>query len=148
MRAIGRLIVVLLVLVAGAAAPVAAADCPHTPRPGSAERKALMDTLRKPVMAELNQRVVFVVHTLRVCGEWAFIEASPQQPSGKPVVWRKTLYADAVRQDMCGGMVHSLLVKTSGRWRVKTHVVCATDVPWVAWAEDFGAPRKTLPRLQ
>ncbi|ODR97433.1 hypothetical protein AUC69_12555 [Methyloceanibacter superfactus] len=124
-----------------------AKDCPYTPVPGSAERKAIMDALREPVMAELKQRVIFVVKQLKVCGNWAFIEADPKQPGGRPVDWNIGAYADAVADDMCGGYVHALLVKSDGRWRVREQVICATDVPWVDWAQQFGAPTALFPQF-
>lgn len=146
---VGRALV-FLALISAVPGPAAAADCPHTPPPGSGERKAIMDALRKPVMAELKQRVVFVVDTLKVCRGQAFIEARPQQPSGQPLAWESTPspYREAVRNDMCGGYVHALLERRGGGWRVKTHVICATDVPWVSWAEQYGAPPEIFPSLQ
>ena len=127
------------------AAAATAADCPYTPAPGSAERKAIMNSLRKPVMRELGQRVVFVVSQLKVCRNWAFLEATPQLPDGQPVDWAVGVYANAVADDMCGGYIHALLVKKGERWRVREYVICATDVPWVTWPEDFGAPTALFP---
>lgn len=133
----------------GAAATSAAAakDCPYTPAAGSAERKAIMDSLREPVMEALRQPVVFVVSQLNVCGKWAFLEATPQRPDGSPVDWTTGAYADAVADDMCGGLVHALFVKTGGRWQVRHHVICATDVVYVTWPEDFGAPAALFPQF-
>ena len=138
-------LLVALQLMSPAAAT--AADCPYTPAPGSAERKAIMDSLRKPVVKELGQRVVFVVSQLKVCRNWAFLEATPQRPDGQSVDWAVGVYANAVADDMCGGYIHALLVKKGGRWRVREHVICATDVPWVAWPENFGAPTALFPQF-
>jgi len=132
---------------AGSTAVATAKDCPYTPTPGSTERKAIMESLRAPVVKELKQRVIFVVQRLAVCGDWAFLEAMPRKPNGRPVDWSLGVYADAVADDMCGGYIHALLVKTGGHWRVREHVVCATDVPWVGWAEQYGAPAALFPRF-
>ena len=137
----------LAAALAASAAPAAAKNCPYTPAPGSAERKEIMDSLREPVVQALKQPVVFVVARLSVCGNWAFIEAEPQQPGGRPVDWTVGTYADAVADDMCGGYVHALLVKKGGTWRVREHVICATDVPYVTWAQEFGAPAALFPRF-
>jgi len=126
---------------------VAAKDCPYTPAPGTAERKAIMDTVREPVEKELKQRVVFVVAQLKVCRDWAFLEATPQQPDGRPVDWSIGVYADAIADDMCGGYIHALMAKKGGSWQMREHVICATDVPWVGWAEQYGAPAALFPRL-
>jgi len=137
-------LLILLVIPLGAAA---AKDCPYTPKAGSAERKAIMDALREPAMKELKQPIVFVVAQFKICRDWAFLEATPQKPDGGPVDWSLGVYGDAVANDMCGSYIHALLVKNSGRWRVREYVICATDVPWVGWAEQYGAPAALFPRL-
>jgi hypothetical protein len=122
-----------------------AAECPHTPPASSAERKDILNALRKPIARELGQAVRFRIETLRVCRGWAFVEATPQKPNGKPIDWSISSYADAVRNDACGLLVHGLLARKSGQWNVQQTVVCATDVPYVTWAKDFGAPRPIFP---
>lgn len=117
----------------------AQSGCPYTPANGSAERKAIMDSLREPVMKELGQRVIFVVSDLKVCGNWAFVAVEPKRSNEPPVDWSRRVYGDAVADDMCGGFVHALLVKKGGRWHVREHVICATNVPWVPWPDDFAA---------
>ncbi|MFD0986597.1 hypothetical protein [Methyloligella solikamskensis] len=124
---------------------VAAKSCPHTPAPGSPARKAILDTLRTDIQPQFNQNVVFVISHFGVCGNWAFLQAEPQRPGGKPIDWSKTDYAQDVEDDMCGGLIHALLFKRAGRWTVREKVICATDVPWVTWPEEFGAPRGVFP---
>jgi len=147
--ALRHIITALLFGVTLAALPgmAVAKSCPYTPAAGTAERKAITDSVRVPVMKALGQRVVFVVKQLKVCGNWAFLEAEPQQPDGRPVDWTIGTYADAVADDMCGGYVHALLVKKGGRWHVREDVICATDVPYVGWANEFGAPAALFPRF-
>jgi hypothetical protein len=125
----------------------AAKDCPYTPAPGSAERKTIMDTLRVPVESELKQDVVFVPKKFTVCRDWAFLEAEMQQPDGRPVDWSVTPYRDAVDEGMCGGYVHALLRAKAGRWQVRVYEICASDVPWVMWADEYGAPQALFPKL-
>ena len=125
----------------------AAEDCPYTPAVGSAERQAIMDALREPVEAEIKQRVVFVAEQFAACRGWAFLEATAQQPDGSPVDWSITPYDDAVADGVCGGYVHALLMKDGGRWRVRAQVICASDVPWVSWPEQYGAPSELFPRF-
>lgn len=122
-----------------------AAGCPHTPAPSSAERKAILNALRKPIARELGQAVRFRIEKLSVCRGWAFVEATPQKPNGKPIDWSVSSYADAVANDACGLLVHGLLAKNKGRWKVRQTVVCATDVPYVTWSKDFGAPVQIFP---
>jgi len=137
----------LLTAAVAASAPSAANECPYTPARGSAERKAILDAVRKPASKELGQPVTFLISNLNVCGRWAFLAADPLRPDGRPVDWTVGDYVDAVADDMCGGYVHALPVRKNGRWRVRQQVICATDVPWVSWSEYFGAPAGLFPRL-
>lgn len=137
----------LLVLVA-LGGNVAAQGCPHTPAVGSPERKAIMDTLRQPIEAILKQPVVFVADAFAVCGDWAFLEVTPQRPNDQKIDWSRTPFADTVAEGICGGYIHALLFKLSGRWYVREQVICANDVPWVGWAEQYDAPKEIFPKLQ
>jgi hypothetical protein len=128
-------------------ANAAAQDCPYVPPPGSAERKAIMDTIRGPVVDELKQQVIFLAKKLTVCRDWAFLEAEPRQPDGRPLDWSTTPFAEGYAEGMCGGHVDALLVKEGGHWRVRVHEICASDVPWVSWAEEYGAPPELFPKL-
>ena len=56
---------------------------PYTPKPGSSERKAILDTLRKPVEKEMKQKVVFYDVTLRVKNGWAYVEAYGRDTKGR-----------------------------------------------------------------
>lgn len=141
-----RIAAPLLALIALCSAAVAA-SCPYTPAIGSAERKAIMDALRGPVEAELNQNIKFVAKKFTVCHGWAFLEAEPQQPGGHGVDWTITPYRDEVQQGVCGGYVHALLVRDAGHWRVRTKIICASDVPYVDWPKEFGAPAALFPRF-
>jgi hypothetical protein len=141
------IVVLLAAILAALAGSAWAKECPYTPAAGSAERKAIMDSLRNPVMDALKQPVVFVVEQLKVCGDWAFLEARPQQPDGEPVDWTIGDYSGAVADDMCGGYIHALFVKNGGRWQVREHVICATDVPYVTWPDDYGAPAALFPQF-
>ena len=107
-----------------------------------------MDALRAPVESELKQKVKFVAEKLTVCHGWAFLEAMPQQPDGQPIDWTITPYSEAVANDVCGGDVDALLVQEGGSWRVREYVICATDVPWVGWAQQYGAPAELFPNAR
>ncbi len=140
--AVGMLASLQFAMFAGSAS---AAGCPHTPAASSAERKAILNALRKPIARELGQAVRFRIETVSVCRGWAFVEATPQRPNGKPIDWSVSSYADAVANDACGLLVHGLLAKNKGQWKVRQTVVCATDVPYVTWAKEFGAPVQIFP---
>lgn len=126
----------------------AKAESVYTPKPGTAERKAIMDALRAPVMQDLGQRVVFVVEDLKVKDGWAFLFGTPRQPNLKAVDYRKTRYAEDVKEGMFDDNISALLHRESGAWKVKAFIIGATDVPWVPWPEEFGAPREIFRGLQ
>ncbi|HML91691.1 hypothetical protein [Methyloceanibacter sp.] len=141
------LALVLLVFSCSGSLAAESRNCPYTPAPETAERKAIVDALRKPVTKDLGQSVIFVISDLNVCGDWAFVAAEPKRKNGTPVDWSLGSYADDMANDVCGGLVHALLVKRGGTWTVRELAVCATDVPWIPWADDFGAPPALFPEL-
>jgi hypothetical protein len=119
----------------------AAQKKPTTPKPGSPERKAIMDALRVPVEKDLKQKVLFKVDTLRVLNGWAFLGGMPLQKNGKNIDYRKTKYRDALEADAFDDSIYALLKKGAKGWSVKAFVIGPTDVAWEGWDKEFGAPR-------
>lgn len=58
----------------------------HTPKPGSIERKTVLDALRKPVERKAKQGVLFTQVQLRVQGQWAFVSAISMDRANKKLV--------------------------------------------------------------
>jgi hypothetical protein len=79
---------------------------PYTPKPGSAERKAILDALRVPIQREARQPIVFYNVEIRVEKGWAWVLAVSKDKSGK-----KLPLGDLMTQ----GLLH----KVKGRWRVE-----------------------------
>ena len=73
---------------------------PYTPPAGSAERKAILDAVRKEVKSWSGLDVVFVVRYLKVYNGWAWVATLPQSRDGL------NHYED----------VSGLLHKTKGQW--------------------------------
>ena len=69
----------------------------YTPKPGSPERKQIMDALRAPVEAALKKSVEFKVDHLKVKNGWAFMRGVPKQPGGKKMNYKGTEYQSADR---------------------------------------------------
>lgn len=111
-----------------------------TPARGTAQRKAIMNAARTPVSAELGQRVIFVVDTLRTDGEWAYLQAVPHQPNGSPLNWNRTPFAQSWQADMMSDIVMVLLRRRNGSWSVVDHVIGPTDVYWYGWVDQFRLP--------
>lgn len=112
----------------------------RTPAPGSAERKAIMDALRAPVEKELNKKVVFKVDHLKVLDGWAFMRGVPQQPGGRKMDYRNSPYQEAISDGAFDDWICALLRKEGAKWRVVKYVIGATDVAYIGWDEEYGAP--------
>lgn len=78
----------------------------YTPKPNSKERKAIMDTLRKPVEKGIKQKVIFKVlyGQFNVEKDWAWLEVEPLKPNGS--------------QFNQEARVCALLRKQSNQWKV------------------------------
>ena len=118
----------------------AAAQQVSTPAVGTPDRRGILDALRVPVEQELGQAVRFRIDRLRVSGEWAFLVGTPESPQGNPVDYGKTDYAEAVQEGMFDDGISALLRKAGSAWTPVTYAIGSTDVPWVTWAEEHGAP--------
>ena len=136
---------VLLLLWCGEAVP--AQKVLSTPKPGSAERAAIMDCLRAPVQKELKRKAVFEIKHLKVQNGWAFLTGVPRQPDGAAMEYRGTPYADARRAGAFDDWICALLHRQSGKWRVVTYVIGATDVAWWGWDRKYKAPAAIFPRI-
>jgi hypothetical protein len=112
-----------------------AAESCHVP--ADAERRAVLDAMRDSVESDLKQPVIFVIHTIRVCGPWGFVVAEPVKPDGGPIKWQSTVCKGDVSH-----LVGALTRKDEGgAWQLKEHALCPTDVAWEGWPEKYGAPQ-------
>ncbi len=55
----------------------------RNPPPGSAERKAILDALRKLVPEKGGKKALFTVRHMRVLGGWAWVETDPRSADGR-----------------------------------------------------------------
>jgi hypothetical protein len=117
----------------------------RTPEKGSAERTAILNTLRVPVERELRQKIVFNLDHFGVVGNWAFLGGDPQSPSGGQPNYRGTKYQRARDADMFDNNIFALLRKTGGKWRVVTYAIGCTDVCYADWWRRYRAPKAVFP---
>lgn len=118
----------------------------HTPERGSAERAALMDSLRLAVEPELGTDVIFVVTELQVKGDWAFGVLEPVHADGSAIDMMTTPLVRAAggNVDMFDGLrIEAIWRWSEGRWHIQAHGIGATDV----WFEDYctAAPAGLIP---
>jgi len=111
-----------------------------TPRPGSDERRLVLDAARVPVEKDVGQPVVFRIQTLRVTPDWAFVAGTPTRPDGTAVDYTRSIYAEDVKAGTFSGEAAVLLARDGAGWRVITYSVGYGDVVWDTWDEEFGAP--------
>lgn len=128
---------IALVTVAGAQVVI--------PKPDSPDRKAIMNAVRPLVEKKVKQRVVFKVNVLRVSKGYAFMNAQPIQPNGKPVDYRKTIYWEDIQNGAFDDQVLVLLKKSGSKWKVLEWSLGATDWPVEEWLRKHkGAPKNVV----
>lgn len=110
----------------------------YTPKPGSPERKQIMDALRAPVERALKKSVEFKVDHLKVKSGWAFMRGVPQQPGGKKMNYKGTEYQGAIEDGVFDDWICALLKKENDKWKVVRYVIGATDVVYEGWDKEFG----------
>lgn len=120
----------------------------YTPEKGSAERTAIVNALRVPVEKELRQKIQFSIQTIKVQGNWAFINGEPQSASGGEPDYKITKYADALEEGIFDNNFQALLKKTKGKWKVVEFAIGCTDVCWLGWDEMYKAPKVIFPNYQ
>jgi len=114
----------------------------------SAERKPVLEALRQHMQRDIGGKVTFTNVQYGYQNGWAFVSATPRRPggrAGKAINWRKTRYAEAVREGIFDEGVIALLGKTGTTWSVVEYVVGPTDVPYGCWWKQHGAPKTIFP---
>ena len=118
------------------------------PGKGSAERTAILNALRVPVEKALKQKVQFSVQTIKVRGNWAFVNGEPQNSSGEKPDYSQTEFQEAIDEGMFDNNFQALLKKTGGKWKVVTYAIGCTDVCWLGWDKEFKAPKAIFPNAE
>ncbi len=94
--------------------------------PGTAQRRAILDSLRPAVEARLGPNVEFVVDRISVAPGWALVFANPQRRGGAPIDGR-AIFGDDI-DNMDDLAVTAILRFQDGRWNLVDHAIGATDV--------------------
>lgn len=124
--------VLALVMMTGAAVASDALD--------RTTRTEILEAARIPVTEALRKRVLFKVERLHAERGWAFVAAGMREPDGRPVAYAGTPLAEEARQGFVSRSFAALLRRDWARWVVVAKAIGPTDVPWVTWAADYGAP--------
>lgn len=108
-------------------------------------RKVLLDSMRPRIEADLGVKVQFVVDTLQVEGEWAFMAGSVQNTDGSPIDFSRTPYAEAEAEGMFDGpTVRAIMLQQGQRWIVQAYSIGATDVVEAGWPSEYGVPCRVV----
>ncbi|MCB1099228.1 MAG: hypothetical protein KDN22_26900 [Verrucomicrobiae bacterium] len=115
-----------------------------TPERGSRLRKEICDAFRVPMMKKVNgQDIVFVIYTLNVFGDWAFIHCALQLANGEEIDWKKAGLLNDPDSDFVENDAAGLLRRdANGKWSVVEHSFNHTDVVWADWDEKHGIPEQ------
>ena len=117
-----------------------------TPDRGSPVRAAIMDGLREAVAREIGVTLRFEVYDLRVLNGWAFAAVTPIDPAGRDRYdYAGTPMEEAWREGMMDDGIVALLRLRNGRWTTVEMAIGPTDVAWLGWGEEFGAPAQIFP---
>ena len=117
----------------------------HEPKPGTKERKAVLDALRPYVQKRVGGKIEFKVEWLRSNGETAFFSGTPQRPGGADRLDEDDRYAEQDREGMFGGGVAALMKRKGGKWTPDTVWIGPTDVPWDGLWTKRGLARSLFP---
>ena len=115
----------------------------YSPKRGDPLRKQLLDTIRTRVESDVRQRVLFVVTTINILDNWAYLAVDPVDLKGRPIDIKTTKYADDA--DMMDGLTtYSLLKYKNGRWSEVSFFTGPTDVSQLAWIDEYGISKTLL----
>ncbi len=109
------------------------------------ERAAVLAALLPALEAKLGQPAALKPGRVTIENGWAFVDGQTVQPDGNAIDYSKTPYKDAVAAGAFDDGFSALLRLEGGTWKVITFNIGATDVPWVEWPSEFGAPKSILP---
>jgi hypothetical protein len=93
------------------------------------ERAAILNALRQNAQRDLGQPIRFVVKTLTIHEDVAFIAVMPERTNGRPIDVRQTpICRDGACAEWDGVHTEGLLYKSNGRWIVEHYSVGSTDL--------------------
>ncbi|MGD9740235.1 MAG: hypothetical protein AB7O56_02340 [Bauldia sp.] len=130
-------------LAAGIASPALAQV--EAPAQGTPLRAEILDALRGHAVSELGAPIEFVVNDIRVLGEWAYVDATPQRPGGGEIFYVYTRYQGAQDAGAFDDNAVALLRQTPAGWLVYEYSFGATDVAWLPWMTWYPVPPEVFP---
>lgn len=114
------------------------------PGQGTPERIAILDGMRSTTQANLKiPEVQYVVGTINVVNDWAYVSASAKRKDGKPIN-AKEVCAYEIHGDGCIKNIEAVLRNVNGTWKIDNYVAGATDVWQMEYCDKKGFPFEVL----
>lgn len=137
-----RIVIATLLLSLTACTQPAPAPAPPEAAAPEAADAALLAALTPIASAGIGQDVSLQTSNVRVQDDWAWLVAQPRQADGAAINWATTALASRYEHGAMdeSGAIYALLKNESGAWRVVAHTIAPTDVAWLNWETEYGAP--------
>lgn len=131
------LLAALLIGFGALGAPSAAAD----PVPDSAEADAILQPALQDMADQLGKPVRLQVKVLRTSGPWAFVKGYMTELNGSSIHYEGTPFAPAAEHGAKSPAYAGLFRHADGQpWSRVTSAIGPTDVAWLHWDTEYGAP--------
>lgn len=109
----------------------------------SPDRIIILNLLRSKVKPQIKQDVTFVVRSLQIKNNYAFLKGNVRDAKGGKIDFSKTIFKDEEKEGMFDGdPVYALLKKINGKWKYLIHAIGPTDVVYACWASTYKAPKE------
>ncbi len=93
----------------------------------------------------LGQPVEVAVGRLDTLRHWAFLTGRMQSPSGDAIAWQDTPYAELAGHGAVSDVYVALFKRDDAdEWLLIEQSIGPTDMAWLTWPGDFGAPTNLL----
>ncbi|WP_232490957.1 hypothetical protein [Mycobacterium dioxanotrophicus] len=127
----------ILLCVAALTTPTWAAADPVSAVP---DGPAIAASAVADVTKQLGKPAKLNVSTLNESQGWAFVWAKITDPSGRPISYDNTPFADAAAEGGKSKSYAGLFHSDGGAWKLATSSVGPTDVAWTSWSSEYSAP--------
>lgn len=139
-----KLLFLTVFLVAGLA-PVSMAHA--DPGQNSTDNDVVIQNAVSDIASQLNgKQTRLQVKSQRTSGPWQFLWATMQEPNGDPIDYRGTAKEAAAAHGAASANYVALFRRDAdGAWNKVVSRVGPTDVAWVGWDKQYGAPSDLFP---
>ena len=109
----------------------------------STDRTIILNILRSKVKPQIKEDVTFVVSSLKLKNNYAFLKGNVKYADGKEIDFRKTIFKEDFENGMFdGSSIYALCKKVNGKWKYLVHAIGPTDVVYTCWASTYKAPKE------